>query len=445
MKDLGRIKHSCTVMQLRISTLLIAIGLFGVVAPSSNAATPNEVLVVINDSSPTSRAIGTQYVNSRHTGNVLHVQCVDSALSATNETIDVNSYRELIEKPIRLFLQKNPKINYIVLTKGIPIRVVGGETGEAWDFGSQSIMAAKASVDGTLAALGYDTIPGAVKVTFNDPSGQAVGVAWLNRYWNVNEPFSHKKFGGYLVTRLDGFTEADALALTQRALSAERGIAGGSILLDIEPDFGVDDPSTQPAPIVNTLITQESPFSSWNADMLYAGNALMARGIPVTLDSNEEFVGGLSNLMGYFSWGSNDDHFSQAAYNSLSFAPGAVGDTAVSTSASSMLPPGSGQSAIGDLIAQGITGVKGYIDEPLLQAISSPTIVLDRYTRGFTLAESFYSGSHFLGWTDLVIGDPLSHPYPSQNFQWKAQKGEKLYDHEGFDHGDASENVLHRQ
>ena len=73
-----------------------------------------------------------------------------------------------------------------------------------------------------------------------------------------------------------------------------------------------------------------------------------------------------------------------------------------------MLPPGSdGQSAIGDLIAHGITGVKGYIDEPLLQAIASPSIALDRYTRGYTLAESLSAASRFVGWTDLIIGDPL--------------------------------------
>jgi len=49
----------------------------------------------------------------------------------------------------------------------------------------------------------------------------------------------------------------------------------------------------------------------------------------------------------------------------------------------------------------------------LLQAVASPTIAMDRYTHGFTLAESLYAASHFVGWTDLVIGDPLTRPYPS--------------------------------
>lgn len=124
------------------------------------------------------------------------------------------------------------------------------------------------------------------------------------------------------------------------------------------------------------------------------------------------FIGGRSNLLGYFSWGSNDAHsYSTTAYLSLFFAPGALCDTAVSTSARTFLPTRGGQSLLVDLIAHGLTGGKGYTDEPLLQAVASPTIVFDRYTAGYTLAESFYAASHFVCWEDVVIGDPLCSPY----------------------------------
>jgi hypothetical protein len=63
------------------------------------------------------------------------------------------------------------------------------------------------------------------------------------------------------------------------------------------------------------------------------------------------------------------------------------------------------------LIAHGLTCGKGYVDEPLLQANASPTIVMDRYTSGYTMAESFYAASHFVGWEDVIIGDPLCCPY----------------------------------
>jgi hypothetical protein len=66
------------------------------------------------------------------------------------------------------------------------------------------------------------------------------------------------------------------------------------------------------------------------------------------------------------------------------------------------------------VVLKGHHRVEGYTDEPLLQAISSPTIVLRRCTRGYTLAESSYAGSHFVGWTDIVVGDPLAQPYAQQ-------------------------------
>jgi uncharacterized protein (TIGR03790 family) len=373
----------------------------------SSAVAPQEVLLVVNDGSPTSVSLAKEYARLRRVQNVVHVSCIDSAASENNESIDYRDFVAQIETPIRQFLRAHQAVNFIVLTKGIPIRVLGARTGEHYGGPVN-----RASLDSTLAAIGYEQIPGAVKVRFDDPGGVAVGYAWLNRYWNAKVRFSHAAFGGYLVTRLDGYTPADASALTKRALAAEAHLGSGTILLDIEPDFGLGNPRDEPAPIPTALISAESPYSTFNADMLHAGMELKRRNIPVDADVTTTFAGhDQTNLLGYYSWGSNDDHFSPAAYHSLRFAPGAIGDTAVSTSARSFFPQTSGQSMIADLVTQGITGVQGYTDEPLLQAISSPTIVLDRFTRGWTLAESFYAGSHFVGWTVVVVGDGVAQPY----------------------------------
>jgi len=388
---------------MKLRKLLAALAATGAAA-GAGAATADQVLLVINADSAASRAIGRDYESRRGVHNVVKIHCIDSAVSRDNETLGADDYRNQVEAPIRAALARHPGIDFIVLTKGVPIRIDGGDTGESFGFD-----APQESVDGALAALDYDTLPGATKVSFDDPDGFAVGTAWLNRYWNADEPFTHARFGGYIVTRLDAFTVAQAKGLTTRAMQAEQKLGHGPILLDIEPDFGIDDPATQPAPIPPGTITAESPFATWNADMQHAADDLQARGVKVSLDKDETFVGDRTHLLGYFSWGSNDNHFSHDAYESLRFLPGSIGDTAVSTSAITLLPPGSdGQSAIEDLIAHGLTGAKGYIDEPLLQAIASPTITLDRYTRG----ESLAAASHFVGWTDLIIGDPLAHPYP---------------------------------
>ena len=209
-----------------------------------------------------------------------------------------------------------------MLTKGIPIRVKSSS--------------AFPSVECSLAALDYTNLPGAVKISVNGDG--AMGYAFSNRYWNATEPFSHSRFGGYLVTRLDGYTEADAKALVRRALAAERGLTNGKVLLDVQPSFGLGDKAAQPAPITVTEISKESPWSEFNADMRGAHDILAKRGIPDELDLSETFVGGRSNLLGYFSWGSNDARFPSDAYQTLFFAPGSLSDTAVSTSARTFLP-----------------------------------------------------------------------------------------------------------
>jgi uncharacterized protein (TIGR03790 family) len=368
---------------------------------------PDEVLVVSNANSPISMAIAKDYAAKRSASKAVVIHCADSAIGAANETISLANYTSQIAAPIGDYLRHHPEINFIVLTKGVPIRIDGGITGSRDEHSTGNL---HPSVDSYLAGMDYPSIHDAVKISIHG-SG-ASGFGWLNRYWKADVPFTHGKFGGYLVTRLDGSTEADAEALVSRALAAEtEKTSRGDVLLDVQPIFKFKsvDVASQPLDVTGA-IPDESDYGSWNADMVKAGDLLMTRKVRTELDRDEAFVGDRSNLLGYFSWGSNDAKYNEKAYESLTFAPGAIGDTAVSTSARTFLPTTGGQSLITDLIAHGITGVKGYTDEPLLQAIASPSIVMERYTSGFTLAESFYAASRFVGWEDVVIGDPLCRP-----------------------------------
>jgi uncharacterized protein (TIGR03790 family) len=365
----------------------------------------NEVLLVINVDSPTSAAIAKDYSHRRGVKKSVAIHCADSAVSTANETIALADYKSEIADPISKYLAAHPEINFIVLTKGVPIRIDGGDTGSR-DLHSTGNL--HPSVDSYLAGIDYPSIQGATRISITG-SG-ATGFVWLNRYWNQPGPFSHAKYGGYLVTRLDGYTLADAESLVRRAIEAEKhGIHGSKVLLDVQPRFGIGDPAAQPFAVTGD-IPDESKWGTWNADLVKAGDALAAQGIPVELDKEEAFVGNRSDLIGYFSWGSNDRRYNAQAYQSLTFAPGSIGDTAVSTSARTFLPTKGGQSLIVDLIAHGITGVKGDVDEPLLQSNASPSVLMDHYTHGYTLAESFYVASRFVGWEDIFIGDPLLTP-----------------------------------
>ncbi len=397
----------------RILSLLACLSLNRVAAAESRAPqkrTPDQVLLVVNANSPISKDIGTDYAAKRHVANVLSIHCPDSAVRAANETISLAVFKESIERPIRSYLNNHAGIEFIVLTKGVPIRITGAAMGSCDEHSREPTETrGHPAVDSYLAALDYAEQPGTI--TMKIAGSGAIGRAYANRYWNAREPFSHAKFGGYLVARLDGYTAADAKALVSRALGAERGLEKGYVLLDVQPIFGLGDKATQPAPLVGTTIARESDWSEYNADMRHAHDLLVARGVADELDLGEKFIGDRKSLLGYFSWGSNDARFSAKAYQSLRFAPGSLSDTAVSTSGRTFLPTQGGQTLLVDLIAHGLTCGKGYTDEPLLQAIASPTIALDRYTSGYTMAESFYAASHFVCWEDVVVGDPLCCPY----------------------------------
>ncbi len=375
-------------------------------APRRRSA--DEVLLVYNSKSAISKSVSDDYSEKRKVKNVLAISCVDSALRTEDETVSLAVYTAAIERPVRDYLAAHRGIEFIVLAKGVPLRILGAETGVRPED-SPADTPLHTCVDSHLAAMDYAAISGATRIKITGSGG--TGVGWANRYWNSREPFSHEKFGGYLVTRLDGYTEADAKDLAARAVLAEKALGEGKFLFDVQPIFGLGDKAEQPARIKGAVIERESPWSDYNADMAKAHDLLAGRGIADELDLTEKFIGDRKKLAGYFSWGSNDKKFSARAYATLWFNPGSIGDTAVSTSGRSFLPIEGGQSLIADLIAHGLTCAKGYTDEPLLQANASPTILLDHYTAGYTMAESFYAASHFVGWQDVVIGDPLCCPY----------------------------------
>ena len=365
----------------------------------------DHVLVVENANSPTSVQIAKYYMEKRGLKKLLQIRCPDSATDAAAETLDYSAFKESIEKPLREFLAQDAKIDYIVLNKGIPIRLSGAPVGLSNN---------RPSLDSYLAALDYFDNPKMLKVVIDE--GGFTGKCFVNRYFNSTERFSHAKHGNYLVTRLDGYNVASALALVDNALLSEKTMPTGNIFLDSMPLADPVDASRVPLmPSKNgqtdMQMISSMGFAEWNLDLFAASERLRKARIPVELDRTEVFVGNKVGLMGYASWGSNDAKFVPENYRSIRFVPGAIAETAVSTSGRTFLQSSGGQSLIADLIEAGVTGAKGYCDEPFLPAIASPTVLFTRYTSGWNLAESFYAASRFIGWEDIVLGDPLCAPY----------------------------------
>ena len=329
-----------------------------------------DVAVVVNTNSQVSQDIGYYFQTARGIpqANIIRVN------TTTDETVNDSVFASL-RYQIESYLRANnlvDSINYIVTTKGVPLRV---DRGDAGGPGSTS-----ASVESELmCVLGPD-------------SGRiGGGGGCLSPYFGQTAHFSRRVFGIYLITRLDGYSLQDVERLIDKS--------GPGVLLSSASPFVLDE---------DPLWTHVYDFL--NANLAKARDALTVNGATAILDTGTVFLTYESGVAGYASWGSNDHSAVQYSSNGSphnTWMPGAIADTYVSTSARSFMTATTyGQSLIADLIQEGVSGARGYVFEPYTSAMTDVSILFGRYTSGYNLAESFFSASHYLSWMDVVVGDP---------------------------------------
>lgn len=367
---------------LGTAVLLVAL----VSAPAWGQSAAN-VLLVVNDASPDSVEIGNYYAAARQ---IPAGQIVRISLPVT-DSLPRAAFEVNIEAPISAFLAKHllhDQILYVVLTKGIPLRVEGTE----------GLNGTVASVDSELTLL-YRRMTGApVSVIGRVDNPLYLG----DKPIKGTKRFSHIDADLYLVTRLDGFSVADVKALIDRGL---KPVKDGQIVLDQRA----------------TLLDRGGDAWLQEASDRLTNDQHGAR---VQFESTRTVANVSGPVIGYFSWGSNDPSNQRRAMG-LSFVNGAIGGMFVSTDGRTFREPNAnwkpaiagsstgGQSLIGDLIREGITGVVGHVAEPYLDSIVRPQVLFPVYLAGFNLAESFYFAMPFLSWQDIVIGDPLCAPFQS--------------------------------
>src|SRR5687768_3170155 len=114
----------CTGVGLRTS--LVLVGLLAWSSPAVAQSAEN-VAVVINDDSPDSQKVGEYYVRARSIPetNIIRIR------TELTEAIDREAYAKTIEQPIATAIGRaalQDRVLYIVLTKGVPLRI-NGSTG----------------------------------------------------------------------------------------------------------------------------------------------------------------------------------------------------------------------------------------------------------------------------------------------------------------------------
>ncbi len=183
-------------------------------AAAASAQSAENVAVVINDNSPDSQRIGEYYARTRALpeGNVIRIR------ASTDETVDRAGYATTIEAPIAAAIRRagsHDRLLYLVLTKGVPLRI-SGTTG---------LEGTLASVDSELTLL-YRRLTGQVV----PPAGRIDNPYFLGaRELRQALPFSHREQDIYLVTRIDAFTVDQAISLVDKA---QKPGTEGRIVLD---------------------------------------------------------------------------------------------------------------------------------------------------------------------------------------------------------------------
>lgn len=374
----------------RVFGLLASVACVAMLAatPARAGLSPEEVLVVVNDSSPISQAIGDYYamVRSIPAENVFHLP----AGTSTAETISRTTYNSQIRDPLIEYLtvtapHLETQILCIVTTKGVPLRINGTDN---------------AALDSDLTLL----LTGAS--TTGARPNRYIGKFIDFRTWRDVE--DHTSDMSYLVARLTGYqTDVDP---------------GTNVPMDI---LDLMDRSIAPAPMNGIFLLDKDSSKTGgyvigNTWMDNAKTALEALGETVVIDNTTTFVSNQPDIVGYASWGSNDccdagpPYYGEVPAGSGNVYPGsfltrAITTTYVSTSGRTFTDGNQnyGQSLIADLVAVGASGGGGHVYEPFLNAVPQPQYLLPAYARGFSAAEAYYQSIASLSWMNTIVVDPL--------------------------------------
>ena len=238
----------------------------------STAIDYSDVGVLINNKSEVSKTIGWAFITARNI-SADRVFIFNNSSTPTGETINRNQFNSFFLEPFREMLSNynGTDLNYLVTTKGMPLRVNGGNNKASFD---QEISLAGGTYDSEIGGDGW------IEHDYGPLAGKQM------------EEFTRDEYGFFLVTRLTGYTIETALDLIEKANNSYG--ARGTHVLDLATN------------------RNESGYKFWNDDLYVANTTLNdTMNLPVVFDEETEFITNLTNVMGYASWGSNDGNWNR--------------------------------------------------------------------------------------------------------------------------------------
>lgn len=326
----------------------------------------SNILMVANTKVEGSVKIAEHYAAARgiDAKRILKIEASDI------EEIDRKEYDETVLAPIAKVVREDSAILCLVLTRGVPLKV------KATDSSKPMTERDWASVDGELSLL----LQG----------GHAIA-GWIeNPLFNKEDAFD-RTHNILIVTRLDGPTVDDALALIDKAILAEALGPEGKSFLDTRG------------------MTANDGYGERDTHMRTVADAWKALSLEYDHDDKGPVVDLSERESGLHYYGWYDGNPSKWK-GAPAFRTGAIGIHLHSFAASTLR--NTKQNWVAPLLAWGVTATYGTVYEPFTVGFPYEGIFWDRLAKGMTFGEAGLYSNRLFSWQATFVGDPLYRPYP---------------------------------
>jgi hypothetical protein len=378
----------------RLIAFLLGCGIAA--AATDEASLASRVVLLANRDDPDSLRVARHYAEVRGVpaGNVITLPL------SREETIPWREFVDTLWEPLRTvlvaqrwieatgsesrdavgrrkFAPYGHRIAALVVCRGVPLRIAA-DPQLVTEVPPLTIRAEfrtnEGSVDGELSLL----------ATANRPITAYVP----NPLFQNDRPTALQRGEVVKVSRLDGPTVADALALVDLAIMAERAGLRGRAYIDLAQRDRNGD-----------------------AMLEAAGKLLEAAGFETVVDREPATMAATARgeaPVWYFGWYTPDID-GPFAVPGFRFPPGAIALHIHSFSAATLRDPMHGWT--GPLVARGVTATVGNVYEPYLLLTHRPDRLVRALLRGDNLVDAAYYALPALSWQAVLIGDPLYRPW----------------------------------
>jgi uncharacterized protein (TIGR03790 family) len=347
----------------------------------------DRVVVLYNDQVDRSEEVALAYAAFREVPDT--AVCPVSSVDAT--TLPGAEYPAFVDAA---FACAGPQTHYLVPVWGVPYKVsdrIGDlATGtpvtvslDALLFGGPDSVA--------LSAVDYNPI----YLRGDSPSGDLGSYKPIGRL--------RQRFDAWLVTRIDGASADDALALIERTRVADAAVAAGTLDGIVYVDGNRGD--TPPADDAAFGSYEWGEWNMWGTRNLFEDLGVY----PVVWDGNADEFGTAPaptecpDALYYAGW------YSYYHYNDcFTWTTGAIGAHLDSCSACDIRNPGTWS---GSALLDGITATFGAVNEPYVAGMPEYDQFFAYLLQGANFAEAGYESTVAAYWMMVWVGDPLYRPY----------------------------------